>query len=110
LSDPDWTQHCTEPAVARLREVTGRDLWAEIGGCPRSWREAATVYRRLGVTNLSDAVTAVLGPPVDPKRATRGDIAMIDGALGIIRGEVVECIGGVWPIERATKAWHVTKG
>src|SRR5206468_4512404 len=85
LPDPDWrTGHCAEPAVERLKQATGRDLWAELGGVPRSPRAAAAFYRRLGVTCLADAVTAILGDPVDPKLAMRGDVALVDDALGIV--------------------------
>jgi hypothetical protein len=111
LTDPDWrTGHCAEPAAEAVRRATGRDILAELGGCPRSPRQAATLYRRLGVTCLRDAVSAVLGTSIDPKRAMRGDIAMVDGSLGIVLGEWVECFDRMQPIERATHAWHVEKG
>jgi hypothetical protein len=32
----------------------------------------------------------------------RGDIAMVDGALGIVRGELVECMDRMQPIARAS--------
>jgi hypothetical protein len=108
LPDPDWaTVHCTEPAAELVLKATGRDIWAELGGCPHSWREAAEIYRRLGVTNLKDAVSAILGPPVDLGHARRGDIAMVDGALGIVRGELVECLDRMQPIGRAACAWRI---
>lgn len=107
FSEVGWDNHCTEPAAERLRQATGRDLWAELGGCPRSWRDAAAFYRRLGVTNLRDAVTAILGPPIDRKLARRGDVAMVDGALGIVRGELVECVDRMQPIGRAQFAWRL---
>ncbi len=82
-------------------------MWAELGGCPRSWAQAAVLYRRIGVRTLADAVTKVLGPPVDPKQAMRGDVVMVDGALGICRGELVECLDRMQPIARAQCAWRV---
>lgn len=108
MRDPDWrTCHCAEPAVERLKQATGRDVWAEFGQCPRSPREAAAFYRRLGVTNLSDAVTTVLGKPIDPKLAMRGDIALVGGALGIVRGEWIECLEGMPPLSAAQHCWRV---
>ena len=86
--------------------ATGRDVWAELGGCPRSWAEAAALYRRLGVRSLVDAVSSVLGPALDPKQAMRGDVMMVDGSLGICRGELVECIDRMQPARRATHAWR----
>lgn len=109
--EPDWrTRHCAEPAVARLREATGRDLWDELGGCPRNPREAAEVLRKLGVTSFRDAVTAVLGDPINPRLAKRGDIALVDNALGIVRGDLIECIDRMQPIARATCAWKINGG
>jgi hypothetical protein len=108
MADPDWDGHCAEPAVARLKEATGRDLWGELGGCPRSWREAAAFYRKLGVRNLKGAVTKVLGKPQSPLRAMRGDIVLIGGALGVVRGDLVECLDGMKPIGAAECAWPIT--
>lgn len=106
-TDPDWrTRHCAEPVVETIREATGRDIWAELGGCPRSWREAAALYRRAGVRSLAELVTRVLGEPVDRRRARRGDIAMVRGALGIIRGEVIECMGATVPLREASLTWR----
>lgn len=105
--DPDWSFHCAEPAVERASEALARDVWADLGGCPRGWKEAAALYRRIGATCLADCVTYVLGQPVDPKMAVRGDICMVDGALGICRGEWVECIDRMQPLGRATQAWRV---
>lgn len=94
-------------AVERLRQATGRDLWAELGGCPRSWRDAAEVYRRLGAASLREAVGTVLGPEIDPKLAMRGDIVMVDNALGVCRGEWVEFVDRMQPLRRASCAWHI---
>jgi hypothetical protein len=99
--DPSWERHCAEPAV----EAAGID-WVQLGGCPRSWREAAELYRRLGVRCLADAVTVVLGPPIPVKQAMRGDIVMVDGALGICRGEWAEFLDHMQPMKRATQAWR----
>jgi hypothetical protein len=78
-----------------------------VGGCPRSWREAAALYRRLGVRSLAEVVTKVLGEPVDRKRARRGDIVLVRGALGICRGEVAECMGATVPMWKVEKGWRV---
>lgn len=110
-ADPDWrTRHCAEPVADAIREAKGRDVWAELGGCPRSWREAAALYRRAGVRSLAEVVTRVLGEPIDRKLARRGDVAMVRGALGIVRGEVAECFGATVPMREAEAVWPIRQG
>lgn len=110
MTEPGWAFHCAEFAAGHVKAETGRDIWGGFGRIPHSPREAADFYRSLGVTNLKDAVTAVMGEPVDPALAMRGDIAMVDGALGIVRGDLIEFMDRMQPIWRATCAWHLTKG
>lgn len=106
--DPDWrTRHCAEPVIEEASRATGRDIWRELGGCPRSWRQAAELYRRLGARDLAGVATAVFGDPVNPRQAKRGDVVMVDGSLGICRGEFAECIDRMQPMKRASHAWPV---
>ena len=98
-------ENCIEPAAAWIKAATGRDIWAELGGKPADWREAAALYRRLGVRCLAEAVVKLMGPPASPLMARRGDLVMVDGALGICRGEVAECLGATVPMRRADRAW-----
>lgn len=108
MRDPDWAGHCAEPAAERVSAATGRDIWTDLGGCPRSWREAAALYRRLGVSCLKDAVTAVVGEPLAPSEARPGDLAMVDGALGIVHGTwAVRCVDRWQPIWRAECVWRL---
>lgn len=97
MTDPNWDDHCVKRAFA----AAGVDLdW------PRSWGGVAALYRRLGVRTLEQAVTHFLGEPVPARRARRGDVVLVDGALGICRGEVAECFGATVPMRRAAKAWR----
>lgn len=100
---PEWNWHCADHALLAV----GRNLWAELGIAPRDARSAAAVMRRLGVRSFKDAVTAVFGPPVSPLQARRGDIVMVDNALGICRGEWIECLDHMQPLRRAECAWRV---
>lgn len=95
LSEP----HCVDHAF-------GPDIWAEVGGRPETWREAAALYRRLGVRDLAGAVTAVLGQPIAVRKARRGDMVMVRGSLGICRGEVVDTFGETVRIGEADRAWR----
>lgn len=107
-SDPDWrTQHCADLAADWLKVAAGRDIWSELGGAPRSPKEAAEIYRKLGVRTLKNAVSKVLGKPGKAENAMRGDIALVDNALGIVRGDIIECYDRMQPIDRAECIWHV---
>ena len=107
MRDPDWDWHCAEHAARHISAAIGRDIWGEVGGCPRSPKEAADLYRRLGTRTLKGAVTALLGKPVTPKLAMRGDIVMVDNALGICRGELAEFMDRMQPMGRAECAWRL---
>ncbi len=104
MPDLDWD--CADLAAVAIREKTGRDIWAELGPRPTSVKSRAALYRKLKVTSFAAVITKVLGQPIDPKLAMRGDIAMVDNALGVVRGEWVECIDRMQPLQRATKAWR----
>jgi hypothetical protein len=66
------------------------------------------MLKRLHVRSYKNAVSKVLGKPVDPKLAMRGDLVMVDNALGICRGDLVECMDRMNPMSRAECAWKVT--
>jgi hypothetical protein len=106
VPDPDWDRHCADLGAEAVGEATGRDIWTELGGAPRSWREAAALYRRLGVRSLREAVTVVLGEPLAVTDALHGDIALVDGALGVVHGSwAVRCLDHWHPIWRAECVW-----
>jgi hypothetical protein len=109
VSDPDWRLHCADLAVAHVKAVTGRDVWKELGGRPGTPRQAANVLKKLKVRTYRQAVSKVLGKAVNPKKAMRGDLVMVDNALGICRGDLVECMDRMNPISRATAAWHLKR-
>jgi hypothetical protein len=56
---------------------------------------------------LRQFVTAILGEPINRRQAMRGDIAMVDNALGVVRGEWVECADRMQPLSRVQCAWRV---
>lgn len=113
MIEPDWNQHCADHAAEQFKNVTGKTLWRVLHHkVPRSPKEAASLYRKLGVTNLKDAVTKVLGEPIGPAFAMRGDIALVMSgpvsALGIVRGEMIECLDRMLPVDRAECAWKLS--
>jgi len=110
-----WHCHCADRAAEAVRLASGRDVWAELGGSPRSWRACAALYRRFGVRTLGQMVTVVLGEPLASRRlAMRGDIALVQGSLGVVRGALVECVGGdgeavMMPIGDVSAAWPAAR-
>lgn len=110
--EPDWDRHCAEFAAAHVKAITGRNIWKELGGVPRGPREAADLYRKLGVRTLRGAVSKVLGRPMKPQFAMRGDLVLVKSgsisALGICRGELIECADNMLPMDRAECAWKVS--
>lgn len=105
--DPEWNWHCSDLAAEHIRKTTGRDIWAELGGAPRNARQTADLFKRLRVRTYKNAISKVLGKPVDPKLARRGDIVMVDNALGICRGDLIECMDRMQPIGKAECAWRL---
>jgi hypothetical protein len=98
---PEWSRHCADFA----NEKALLEIEAAIGPMPRDWREAAALYRRLNVRCLGDLVSLLL-VEVPPLQARRGDIVMVDGALGVCRGELAEFMDRMQPLARATRAWR----
>jgi hypothetical protein len=110
---PEWSWHCCDVAAAHVKELTGRDIAAEFGEMPRSARAAADLYRRLGATDLEGVVSRLLGAAQPAASAMRGDIVLVKSgriaALGICRGEIIECADNVVPIGRAECCWPISR-
>lgn len=109
-ADPDLRGcHCGDLAAKAIAEASGRDVWAELGGRPQGWLETAALYRRHGCRSLADVMTHLLGSPVPPKQARRGDVVMFNGALGVCRGEVAEFVDATHPMRKVDQAWHASR-
>ena len=109
MIEPTWECHCVDRAAEHYHAVTGTSLWAKSGvKAPRNAKQTAAVFRVLGVRTLKAALSKVLGKPVRPAFAMRGDLVMVDNAVGICRGEWVEMIDRMQPISRAECAWRIT--
>lgn len=108
---PEWNWHCADFAAAHVKAATGRDVGAEIGGMARSPREAAALYRRLGVTSLRGAMTVLFGQELPGRQAMRDDLVLVESgsiaAIGICRGELIECADNMLPIGRAVCCWKI---
>ncbi|HEY8593317.1 MAG TPA: hypothetical protein VIL42_10710 [Sphingomicrobium sp.] len=109
-----WEQHCADVAAAHVKAETGRDIWAELGGAPRNAREAAELYRKLKARTLKSAVSKALGTKAHkPLMAMRGDLVLVKSgelsALGICRGDLIECADNMLPMSRAECCWKVSR-
>lgn len=99
--EPEWGWNCADFSNA----AAGVEIEKRIGPLPLDWREAAALYRRFEVTNLGDLL-ARLFEEVPTLQARRGDLVMVDGALGVCRGEWAEFMDRMQPMRRATRAWR----
>ena len=86
----EWGQHDCATWAAEVRlAMTGQDAAAAWRGRYRSERGALRTLRRLGFQTMEAGVTGVLSDPLPtPLLAQRGDVVLMDDALGV-------CIGAV---------------
>ncbi|TZG26511.1 DUF6950 family protein [Sphingomonas montanisoli] len=108
-ANPDWPDHCADRAAGHVLAASGVDVWAILDAPPpRSWRDAAALYRRHGVRSLSELVSRALGPSLSPLLARRGDIVRRGWALGICAGEVATFFGGnAVSMAEVEEAWRI---
>lgn len=98
-----------------VRAATGTDPAADLRGRYRSVAGSVAVVRRAGHADLTELVTARLGPPLAPLLARRGDIVELPGdsgpALGICIGMDAVAMGPdglvTVPMANAVRAWRV---
>lgn len=110
MPDPTWDWHCADHVVQHIKQETGRDIWKELGGSPKNAKEQAAIYRKLRARKLKTVVTRLFGKPKGTAFAMRGDIVMVNNALGICRGEWVECMDAMHFIGNAECAWNLKRG
>lgn len=82
-----WGEHdCCLFAADVVRAITGRDPAAAFRGRYRTRRGAQLALKRYGRGTLLATVTAILGEPVPPLLARRGDVLYMDGPQGPAMG------------------------
>jgi hypothetical protein len=109
-----WGQSdCVHFACAVLTAVSGRDWTVLDLGSYRSRRAAMDELQRLGFSDLTDAVTALLGPAQkNPQRGDLVSIATTQGpALGVCLGPCLAAMGPrglvFLPLSRTVLCWRV---
>jgi hypothetical protein len=92
--------------------VTGQDAAQAWRGRYKTERGAWRIIRRAGARTLDAWFDGIVGPRLSaPLLAQRGDVAMVQGALGIVAGAKVAVLSPdglvFWPLTEATAAWRV---
>jgi hypothetical protein len=108
-----WGQRDCATWVADWRHaVTGQDAARAWRGRYKTERGALRAIRRAGFSDMADWVDSIAGGRLpSPLLAQRGDVAMVQGALGIVVGSRVAALSpqGVvmLPLSDAVAAWRV---
>jgi hypothetical protein len=107
-----WGQHdCATWAFDVRRAMTGIDAAAAWRGRYSTASGSVRVMRRLGWPDLPAMGCALLGEPILPLLAQRGDVAMCGGAFGVVTGShgffLAESGLTERPMMDATMAWRV---
>lgn len=107
-----WGSHdCATWAFDVRRALTGEDAAHAWRGLYSTAKGAQRWLRRQGWADYEAGARAILGEPVPPLTAQRGDIVLVEGAFGVCAGAVAMCLGETGLTERpmtdATLAWRV---
>lgn len=109
-----WGTHdCFTFAADCVQAMTGEDKMAKYRGGYKTELGANKKLKRMG--GVEAAISSVLGEPIDPVFAKRGDVVYFNGLLGDTAGI---CVGskiaapatagvGFIPMSQAVKAWSV---
>lgn len=107
-----WGVHdCATWAFDVRLRLTGQDAAAAWRGRYSTSAGAARVMRRLGWETLPAMGCSLLGNPIQPLCAQRGDIVICNGAFGICAGAFAVFLAQTGLTERpmaaATMAWRI---
>lgn len=107
-----WGRHdCATWAFDVRRRLTGIDTAAAWRGRYSTAAGSVRVMRRLGWLTLPAMGCALLGDPIQPLCAQRGDIVICDGAFGVCAGSEAVFLAEAGltgrPMGNATMAWRV---
>lgn len=75
---------CGHFAAACTEAVAGQRIWPEELGAYRSERGLLRALKRCGWADLGEMMTALLGPPIAPLAAHRGDVLFDGRALAVM--------------------------
>lgn len=108
-----WGTHdCATWVAGWGREVTGEDHAAAWRGRYDTEVGAVRMIRRAGYRDMAQWVSEICGDPLAHRlMAQRGDVALVEGALGIVTGGQVALLGpqglAFRPLTDAALAWRI---
>lgn len=108
-------QDCALFAADCVQAMTGEDFAAPFRGRYDTGIGAGRALKMMGLGSLEEYVIRVLGEPVSPTLAMRGDVVLVDTpegkALGVVAGieAAVTGVNGLVLMPRTTwlSAWHI---
>lgn len=109
----EWGVHDCATWVSDWRQIaTGQDAAQAWRGKYRTERGALRQIKRAGFDTMPEWVDSILGDRLaSPLMAQRGDIALVQDALGIVTGHVVVALSpnGIVniPLEDSQASWRV---
>lgn len=85
-----WGKHdCALFAADCVQAMTGEDFAAPFRGRYDNALGSVRALKMMGVASLEEYVVNVLGEPITPTLAMRGDVVMVDTPTGMALGVVV---------------------
>lgn len=109
----EWGKHDCATWVSDWRKImTGQDAAISWRGKYKTERGAMLQIKRAGFDAMADWVDSILGERLaTPFLAQRGDIGMVQGALGIVTGRDICALSPngllAFPIDQMQIAWGV---
>lgn len=109
----EWGVHDCATWVSDWRQIaTGQDAAIAWRGKYRTERGALRQIKKAGFDTMPDWVDSILGDRLaSPLMAQRGDIALVQDALGIVTGAEIAALSPdglvMFPLTEAQMAWRV---
>ncbi len=105
------TYDCAHFALDILTAVSKRDWHTVELPLYHNAFTAKRQLKRMGFAALHECVTALLGAPIQPTFAQRGDLVLLSSALGVCTGAHIAATGEqglvFCPLSAATHCWRV---
>ena len=115
LHGKEWdmgTWDCCVFAAGAVEAMTGVDHMPEFRGHYDSWPSSDQALEEIGQGDLYRTIRAKFGPPVIGVKGQKGDLAFMDGSLGLVLGRTGMFLGEggfrIVSLTQIQKAFRVT--